>query len=116
MNTTTTLSIVLRHLIPSLHAIQRELNEIETQTAAIKKAEPPKQEAAPKETGGTRKALLTAKEAAVHLGISKVSLYRLIAGEKIPHYRIGRRILISEQHLAIWLADFENMPRGAPRY
>jgi excisionase family DNA binding protein len=115
MNPTTTLSIVLRHLIPTLQAIQRELHEIETQTAAIKKAEPPKQETVPKETGGTRKALLTAKEAAAHLGISKVSLYRLITGEKIPHYRIGRRILISEQHLTTWLAGFENVPRGAPR-
>ena len=114
MNPTTTLSLVLRHLIPALQSIQRELHKIETQTAAIK-VEPPRQEPAPKETGGTRKPLLTAKEAAAHLGISKVSLYRLITGEKMPHYRIGRQILISEQHLTTWLAGFENAPRGALR-
>jgi excisionase family DNA binding protein len=65
--------------------------------------QPRRKRAAPK------KGLLKSLEAAEFLGMSKLSFYRLISGKQIPHYRIGSRILISQQQLSTWLASNESV-------
>ena len=39
------------------------------------------------------------KEAAKRLGVSVVTVDRLLAQRKISHYRVGRRVLFTEAHL-----------------
>ena len=113
MNTTTTLSIVLKHIIPALQAVQRDLVEAEREAATRKAPEPPKAEPAPKETSGSKTRLLKPLEAAEFLGMSSFSFYRLVSGKQIPHYRIGSRILISQEQLSTWLASNESVS-GSP--
>jgi excisionase family DNA binding protein len=109
MNTATTLSIVLRHIIPALQSIQRDILDAEREVASRKVPEPPKAEPAPKETSDSKMRLLKPLEAAEFLGMRKLSFYRLVSGKKIPHYRIGSRILISQEQLQIWLASNESV-------
>jgi excisionase family DNA binding protein len=68
--------------------------------------------------------LLSAKEAVVRLGISKPTLSRLCRDKKIGFYRVGMRILFSEErHITPFLASCECKPcveqsgrEGARRY
>ncbi|MGO9309098.1 MAG: helix-turn-helix domain-containing protein [Spirochaetia bacterium] len=39
---------------------------------------------------------------AAYLGISKGLLYKLIRSTQVPHYGIGKRILINEEQLLAW--------------
>jgi excisionase family DNA binding protein len=52
----------------------------------------------------TESANLPVKEAARRLGISVSKLYQLAAGRRIGHYRIGGKILFSEQDIAAFLS------------
>ena len=54
--------------------------------------------------------LLGVRTAANRLGIGKDLLYRLIALEEFPHYRIGSRIKILETDIYKWL---DKNKRGA---
>jgi len=88
MNTTTTISIVLRHLIPALTAIQRDIPEAARDAAAYR--EPPaRQEPTDKESSAQSKRLFWFSEAAEFLCVSKRTLYKLISEKQGPHYRIG---------------------------
>lgn len=51
---------------------------------------------------------LNRKEAASYLGISLVTLDRLLAKNAIRHFRIGRRVLFAYPHLDTFLADCEH--------
>jgi excisionase family DNA binding protein len=51
--------------------------------------------------------LLTRQEAAARLKISVPNLDRLLARKSISHYKIGRRVYISNQHLAEFLLNAE---------
>jgi excisionase family DNA binding protein len=102
MNTrATTLSIVLRHIVPALQAIQRDI-EAQSRDAAFR--DPVKQEPPAKGAGAPpSKKFFKLHEAAEYLGISKGLLYKLTSTKQIPFYRIGKRILASEEQLLSWL-------------
>ena len=61
-----------------------------------------KQEASAKEAPPSKR-FFKLSEAAEYLGISKGLLYKLTSTKQIPFYRIGKRILVSEQQLLSWL-------------
>lgn len=48
--------------------------------------------------------LLTPKEAAVLLRISKASLYRLVDSRVVPFHRVGRGLRFSDEDLKTYLA------------
>jgi excisionase family DNA binding protein len=98
-STATTISIILRHIVPALQAIQRDL---EAERAAPPRESPPKQ--APP---APSKKLLNTKEAAEYLGVSVFTIYKLSAGGQLPHYKVGSRTLFREEQLLDWLASHE---------
>jgi excisionase family DNA binding protein len=52
--------------------------------------------------------LLSVKEAARFIGISSVTLHRILKREEIEHYRVGHRILFSkESHILPYLSRNE---------
>jgi excisionase family DNA binding protein len=55
--------------------------------------------------------LLSARDTAAQLGISRATLSRLVTRGKIGHYRIGDRILFSEKHISNYLASVEHPAR-----
>ncbi len=55
-------------------------------------------------TGVQQPMLLTVTEAARLLRISRNLCYELIAQDRLPHVRLGRRILIPRYALQQWLA------------
>ena len=55
--------------------------------------------------------LLSAKESVLRLGISKPTLSRLCRDKKIGYYRVGTRILFSEEkHIIPFLDSVEHKP------
>jgi excisionase family DNA binding protein len=46
-----------------------------------------------------KKITLDRREAAKRLGISLITLDRELAKKRIPHFRVGRRVLFTETHL-----------------
>jgi len=103
MNTTaTTISIILRHLIPALQSIQRELQE--TRDSAPHE---PKREPAPRE--GSSKRFYNLTEAAAFLNVSKGLIYKLTGSKRIPFYKIGSRVMFSEEQLLTWVKSFEHL-------
>ena len=54
--------------------------------------------------------LLTVAEAAGLLRISSNLAYELVAQGRIPHVRLGRRILIPRRGLEQWIAREANLP------
>jgi excisionase family DNA binding protein len=54
--------------------------------------------------------LLTIRAAAARLGIGKDLLYKLVALDEFPHYKIGTRIRILDTDIERWL---ETNKRGA---
>ena len=48
--------------------------------------------------------MLTVREAARLLRISRNLCYELIAQERLPHVRLGRRILVPRHSLEHWIA------------
>ena len=55
------------------------------------------------------------KEAARRLGISVVTLDREIAKKKMPHFRVGRRILFTENLLLEYInQNTKNAKKSAP--
>lgn len=117
MNSTAT--IILRHLIPALQAIQRDIQEAER--TAPPREPPTRVEPPAKEVGTQPKKLFRFAEAAEFLCVSKRTLYRLVSEKQVPHYRIGNRYLFNEQQLLTWLDPFANgieaptSPRSARR-
>lgn len=57
--------------------------------------------------------LLTVAETAVRLGLSKVTIYKYVARDKIPYYRISNRLRFSSKELDEWLHTFEHKPKEA---
>lgn len=47
--------------------------------------------------------ILTAKETALFLRISRATLYRHIQNHSLPHMHLGRRLLFREDELMRWL-------------
>lgn len=57
--------------------------------------------------------LLSAKQAVNRLGISKPTLCRLMQRGEIGFYRVGARVLLSEEHIKEFLNRVEQKPRNA---
>ena len=62
------------------------------------------------DVGGEDAAVLTVVEAAGVLRISRNLAYDLIAQGRLPHLRLGRRILIPRQGLELWIAKEAGLP------
>ena len=55
--------------------------------------------------GQPSKPNLSAKEAAVYLGVSERHLWTQTKARRIPHVKIGRRVLYPVKELDAWLED-----------
>lgn len=56
--------------------------------------------------------LLSIKEASKFLGISTVTLHRILKREEIGCFRVGHRVLFSkEKHLSAFLQKCESQPK-----
>lgn len=58
--------------------------------------------------------LLTVPEAAELLRISRNLAYELVTQGRIPHIRLGRRVLIPRQGLENWIAREAELPQPQP--
>ena len=47
--------------------------------------------------------LVSVKEASAWLGISAFTIYSWALSQKIPHYKIGKRVMFSKEELKRWL-------------
>ncbi|MBA3715435.1 MAG: helix-turn-helix domain-containing protein [Pyrinomonadaceae bacterium] len=56
--------------------------------------------------------LKSASQTARKIGISKPTLCRLMQRGRIGFYRVGTRVLFSEEHIATFLASCERKPQG----
>jgi excisionase family DNA binding protein len=66
--------------------------------------------------GSSREGLLSEKQAAQWLGISRITLLRARKAGRIGAYRIGTRVLYSEdKHLRPFLELCERKPSGAQK-
>lgn len=54
------------------------------------------------------KKLRSAREAAEQLGISKPTLCRLMQRGEISFYKVGSRVLFSDEHISAFLASCEH--------
>jgi excisionase family DNA binding protein len=106
------IAIVLKHIIPALQAMQRDLQDAERVAPS---REPPSRAEPPAKEPGTppAKRLFRPGEAAEYLGISKSSIYQMTSRKEIPFFKIGSRILFREEQLLTWLSGFEHIP-GSP--
>ena len=106
----TVATIVLRHLIPALQAIEKEINETELRETASKDAETKvlRSEPAPNRTK-----LMSVDEAADFLGLRKSTIYKYVMVRKIPFFKLGNRTLFKEQQLLAWLDGFAVETIGA---
>jgi len=104
----TTLSLVLKHLIPALQAIQRDIQEAERDSTV--KEPPAKQEPPAREPAPHSKKLLTISEAAEFLRLSKATLYRKTMTREIPYFKLGTRTMFSEDRLSAWVKAREHTP------
>jgi hypothetical protein len=61
----------------------------------------------------TGRATMTEKEFAAKVGISVTTCWALRKKKKLPHFKVGRRILYSPDHVAQFLASVEQHPKAA---
>jgi excisionase family DNA binding protein len=50
---------------------------------------------------------LTVNEAAEMIRVNPMSIYNLVRQKKIPHFKIGRKILFRRLSLEAWLQEME---------
>lgn len=50
---------------------------------------------------------LEVKEVATYLGLSKDMIYKLVREKKMPHIKIGSRILFKVESIDRWLSELE---------
>jgi excisionase family DNA binding protein len=53
---------------------------------------------------------LNRAEAAKYCGVSVIAIDRALAGRKIRHFRVGRRVIFSREHLDEFLKSCEQIP------
>ncbi len=63
---------------------------------------------------GSETLLLIVREAAKLLRISPNLVYELVAQGRLPHIRLGRRILIPRLGLKSWIAQEAGLPEPPP--
>ena len=76
-----------------LNALADELERIDSATPAVK----------PVQDIGQGKMLLTVREAAETLGLSRATVYTLIHRDDFPSIRIGSKLLINTKKLQEWV-------------
>jgi excisionase family DNA binding protein len=54
-------------------------------------------------TEGNERLLIPVKEASAWLGISAFTLYSWALSHRIPHYKIGKRVMFSKDDLKRWV-------------
>jgi len=52
---------------------------------------------------------LSVKEAAIYIGVSKDLIYQLVKENKLPHLKLGRRILFRKNTLDTWMLEQETL-------
>lgn len=60
-----------------------------------------------------KRATMTEKQFAHAVGISVTTCWSLRKKKKLPHFKVGRRILYSPDHVAQFLASVEQHPKAA---
>lgn len=50
---------------------------------------------------------ITVKELAAHLGVHTDTIYKSVRNNDIPHFRIGGKILFSQQAVETWIHNQE---------
>ncbi|WP_374187294.1 helix-turn-helix domain-containing protein [Priestia aryabhattai] len=50
---------------------------------------------------------VTVKEASTYIGVSKDLIYQLVKENKLPHLKLGRRILFRKNSLDTWMLEQE---------
>jgi excisionase family DNA binding protein len=55
---------------------------------------------------------LTVAEAAIFLGVSKDLIYHLVRQNRIPHIKVGNRVLFRKETLLIWMDNQEISVKG----
>ncbi len=55
--------------------------------------------------GSKERFLIPVKEAATWLGISAFTLYSWAQSHRIPHYKIGKRVMFSKDDLKQWIEN-----------
>jgi excisionase family DNA binding protein len=114
-----TLVFFLRQVIPVLDALRCKLEEEVEQTQS-KTPVPPTRGGDSTQTDtpsskSVHKQTLDIKEASAILGLSKATLYKLVCLRSIPYYKIGSRLLFSEQKLQSWMEVRAVEPISIPR-
>lgn len=109
-------SVMLKHLVPALQAIQRELDEAEAREVAPKCAEVQAPAAPARGQGADSRRLLKIAEAAPFLRLSTAFVYRLTARGEIPHYKVGSRLLFDEDKLRGWLETRAKEPLSSKSF
>lgn len=59
----------------------------------------------PRTPAAPKKAVLNVEEVAARLGIGVNRVYELVNAGLLPHFRIGRRVLIGEAELGEWVSQ-----------
>jgi excisionase family DNA binding protein len=59
---------------------------------------------------------LTAQEAGRVLGVSANTVYRYALQNKLPHFRLGDRLLIPRRELESWIAEQARASVAYPNY
>ena len=90
----------LSNAVSRLNELADELDRIEGATPVVK----------PVQDIGQEKMLLTVREAAETLGVSRATVYTLIHREDFPSIHIGARILINSKKLQDWVNNQSNLP------
>jgi len=65
----------------------------------------------PAEPSALSEPLLTADDAAELLRVRRSTVYELARSRRLPHIRVGRRILFVRSDLAAWILANRVMPR-----
>ena len=55
------------------------------------------------------------KEAAKKLGVSVVTIDRLLANRNIAHFRVGKRVLFTDKHIEDYISDNERNTKATMR-
>lgn len=54
------------------------------------------------------KPFLSLAECSDYLGISRNTIYQLTSKQKIPHYKIGKRLMFKVSDVDLWVLDKKN--------
>jgi excisionase family DNA binding protein len=68
---------------------------------------------APKQVDRRARATMTEREFAKAVGLSVTTLWAMRKAGKLPHFKVGRRILYSQEHVREFLASVEQNKRAA---